>query len=258
MPDFCYIYGLFSSKTHELRYVGITTGKLGARLKGHVRDTGRTHKTYWIKPEIRKGFVPYISAIQKFPLEGMTFKLLCDAEIYWIEYFKKNGCRLTNSTSGGEGVLGLPAEIRKKITDSITGEKNPWFGKQRSHEDRVKISRGRGCDAIKDQYGNVYQTMSEAARKLNVDVRHMSCVLARKRTNANGYIFRYVFEPNVSQEEILNSYHSGPFMDQYGNIYQSHREASDKLGVPKSGVCEVLKGKRKATLGYVFSYIGDQ
>ncbi len=101
------IYGLFDD-SGELRYVGKTEQTLAKRLKEHVAPwhlIAATHKNSWIKQLLRYGLNPRIQTIQTLPKETVQSDLN-KAEIYWIKFFKDQGCRLTNGTDGGEGLAG--------------------------------------------------------------------------------------------------------------------------------------------------------
>lgn len=40
-----------------------------------------------------------------------------------------------------------------------------------------------------------------------------------------------------------------PFQDQYGRVYKTLKECSERWGIPSSNICHVLKGKRKSVGG---------
>jgi hypothetical protein len=75
---------------------------------------------------------------------------LSEVEAHELEkmYIKKIGRRdlglgsLVNLSDGGEGVSGLkmPDELRQKMRDAMTGEKNHRYGKKASDETRIKMS----------------------------------------------------------------------------------------------------------------------
>ena len=48
-----------------------------------------------------------------------------------------------NLTDGGDGISGCTEEIRKKISEANSGEKNPNYGKQRPPETREKIAEAQ-------------------------------------------------------------------------------------------------------------------
>lgn len=127
-----YIYGLFSPDG-ELRYVGKTSKVLKKRLWEHTAVSQlkyACHRTNWIKSLYPQK--PYIQLIQTLSSE----KELNEAEIYWISYFRSVGCRLVNSTDGGEGVRG-----RKHTEESKAYLRSINIGKKMSPEACAKISK---------------------------------------------------------------------------------------------------------------------
>jgi hypothetical protein len=112
---------------------------------------------------LRQNATPLLEVVDHVPLAEWEFW-----EQHWISQFKQWGFDLTNSTSGGRGTLGrlgwkhtsntkerirernsginnynygktLSEEWKKKISDSLTGEKNPFFGKKHTKETMEKI-----------------------------------------------------------------------------------------------------------------------
>lgn len=166
------IYGLYSSRNGELRYVGQTTQGLKTRLIQHrnYAKTKRTPVHNWIARELSAGF-------------QIEIKSLCDEAIFNVtelEFIAKHraaGARLLNLTDGGEGTLGwhggkgipkpwmaeqnrkrcagrpghpMSAENKAKLVAALTGKKrpelvlrnktnNPWIGHKHSEETKAKI-----------------------------------------------------------------------------------------------------------------------
>ena len=141
------VYVLSDPRTNQIRYVGKTT-KGKKRLRGHLKERGRSKRSSWIKSLRLQAYKPQFDVIESFDNES----LLSEAEMFWISYFKMIGCNLTNMTDGGEGSTGfkhsvevieilrkkstgktVPKEVRKKMSDSHiglqVGSKNPMFGK---------------------------------------------------------------------------------------------------------------------------------
>lgn len=106
------IYALVDQTTHEVRYIGKSKDPQ-RRFKAHLKDRRLSHKTCWLK--------------------GIDYRADCvvleecvdwaEAERFWVAYFKFLGARLTNMTTGGEGVPGAPrsAETRAKMSASRKG-----------------------------------------------------------------------------------------------------------------------------------------
>lgn len=242
------IYGLFDPNG-ELRYIGQTIQELNDRLKGHIDYSKRLNKnnelyysdTYicnWIRSLLKDNIKPTIRLIQNL----YSKEDLDNAEIYWIKFFREQGCRLVNTANGGNGVGKHSEESKKKISLGHKGKKMSERTKQKmlqtrkekgcrpseetkdkislsllghvvsdevrlkislghkgkvlSEETRLLISKIRGGRPFKDQYGNIYQTIREAARKLNLHYQNISSVLHRKHKQIKGYTFNYLEEIN--------------------------------------------------------------
>jgi hypothetical protein len=147
----CIVYGLSSSRNHELRYIGQTTQKLSKRLDSHIHCPKRSRQRYvwrWINKERREGH-----QIEIVPI--LTNAVWHESEKLLIAAYRKAGARLVNLTDGGEGVLGrkLSEEGRKKISLAHKGrEKSPEHlakilavnaaraGKPLSEEHKAKVA----------------------------------------------------------------------------------------------------------------------
>lgn len=126
------IYALVDPTSLEIRYVGKTVKSIKYRLDQHIRLSrcnDQTHKSKWIRSLTKEGYSPYV-----FELE-VAIENWQESEQFWIAYLRSIGCRLTNYTDGGDGVLGrkLSDETKRKIGDK-------HLGKFVSAEARAKMS----------------------------------------------------------------------------------------------------------------------
>src|SRR5208282_5416442 len=110
--------------------------------------------------------------IQEFPCETDAFS----AEIFFISYYGRldlgTGC-LRNLTDGGEGVVNISLETRRKISERNIGNKHN-LGNKRSLETRHKHSvaligntRAKGCKRSEE----TRRKMSESAKNISKEVR---------------------------------------------------------------------------------------
>lgn len=118
------IYGLRDPRTAEIRYVGKSARGL-VRIKEHYKASGLcdgTHRSNWIGELLRLGLsfeavvLEHISATQDID----------EAECWWIAIGRQAlGDRLTNATTGGEGVVGCKrsAETCRKMAAAWTPER---------------------------------------------------------------------------------------------------------------------------------------
>jgi len=116
-------------------YIG-QTKSFEQRRKGHLKDA-----------KSGSGCRFHV-AIRKYGEENFLFEVIeeClddlanEKEQFWISYFDsyENGY---NSTLGGEKVcFSIAPDVRKKISESLMGEKNPNYGKPVNDEIRKKMS----------------------------------------------------------------------------------------------------------------------
>tara|TARA_R110002126_G_scaffold59268_1_gene155564 strand:+ start:339 stop:1124 length:786 start_codon:yes stop_codon:yes gene_type:complete len=187
------IYGLKDPITQELRYVGQTTQKTTRhRFNGHVNEKKNNKKNQWIRSLKSKNTLPVIFIIDEcYSLDELNY-----LEIFWIGYFKSIGCRLTNVTTGGDGVPGTkqsPETIAKRMINQI--------GSKRSEETKIKLSeaaRNRGesfkkkmSDIAKNRPKEYYDKFKDSSLKASkVRSEEEKKILSDKRKATllkNGY-----------------------------------------------------------------------
>jgi len=129
------IYALIDPRDNEIRYIGKTNQILSYRLSAHLREKLNCHRCHWINQLQSVGLKPIIKPIDEIPPE----RSWQEAERFWIKYFKIIGCKLTNNTSGGDGVPDLPKETRDRV-------RLAWFGKKHTPETIEKFKHRRPAD----------------------------------------------------------------------------------------------------------------
>lgn len=137
------IYGLIDPRSKECRYVGKAKDAV-KRGYLHVCESQlrrKTYKNHWVKSLLREGHRP-----EMIILEETTPANWKEAEIFWISYLRFLGARLTNATSGGDGVHDPSPETREKMGDSCRGKKRTF-----TSEHKAKIAaanRERATDPV--------------------------------------------------------------------------------------------------------------
>ncbi|TAK97633.1 MAG: hypothetical protein EPO08_21015 [Rhodospirillaceae bacterium] len=232
------IYGLIDPRNGELRYVGKSTSGL-KRPRQHIfpsmiKAAGDTYKTRWLRQLLAKNLKPDIEVLENCD----SPEDLNEAERHHIAYWKFLGCRLTNLTSGGDGLCGYrhTDESRFKISKALqrhstspqTSKRVAEANRERvwSAEDRKKLSSIRLGVRFSD----------EVRRKMS---------LAQQNQSA---------ETRVRRAWTLGG---RSFSDQYGNVYQTQMEAARALNLHASNINQVLKGRRGHTGGFVFTYTSE-
>jgi hypothetical protein len=123
-----YIYGLFDTRDQDhIRYIGKTDKSSTERPESH-RKVARwasskvsnklrnNHTMNWMHKVLVEGGDISWRVIEN----AQTHDELCDLEEWYIKSYKESGHELTNSTVGGDGVVGYRHNLitRKKIDTS--------------------------------------------------------------------------------------------------------------------------------------------
>lgn len=99
-----FIYVLTEPDGTTIRYVGKSNEfRIAKRLMEHCRYSQlhlHTHKNNWIKSLLSQGQRPVLRIIEECQEE--TYRV---REKHWVQYYKAQGCDLTNGTEGGEGAV---------------------------------------------------------------------------------------------------------------------------------------------------------
>jgi group I intron endonuclease len=140
MKNTTFIYGLFDPRNAALRYIGKSNNP-HKRLKEHISESSpskytKRYVTRWIRQLLDEGLKPAIEILEECSIDTWE-----QAERAWIADCKRYGLKLTNTTSGGDGVHDPPPEVRAKMA-SMKG-KNPWLGtegwmKGKKHSEETK------------------------------------------------------------------------------------------------------------------------
>lgn len=122
------IYSLTDPRDGRIRYIGVTSGSLANRLKGHLqraRQGENSHRARWMRVLLGLGLKPIIALVEETEDRSR--------EIYWIGHYRSVGCDLTNCTEGGDGSVHLTEELRERIRSKVTGFRH-------TEEAKAKIS----------------------------------------------------------------------------------------------------------------------
>jgi len=132
------IYVLCDSREPDsirrVRYVGRTIKDLERRLRGHIYQAQHGDRTWRSWSVYAEGGDVLIEAVACVPVMWVDA-----AEIDLIAKYRAQGCRLTNLTDGGGGLLNAVPETRERIGAAKRGNKF-WVGKHHTPEARAKIA----------------------------------------------------------------------------------------------------------------------
>lgn len=241
------IYGLKDPRTGAIRYVGKSaTGLKRPRVhKSRSRDpSNKTHVANWIRELTALGFDYEIVVLEYLP-NNTAFR---EAEPRWIAKLRADGYDLTNSTDGGDGIWGHrhSDETRKKMS---TTRKGRVFSE--AHKQALsKARQGIKLNLTDEQRRQISE--SKKGNKYNLGRVVSQEMRARISAKLTG---RKMPEEEKIKQRLAHAKNAKPFMDQYGTVYASSKDAIRRLGVNPSSLLRVLKGRLKSTKGYKFSYI---
>lgn len=234
------IYCLKDPRTDIVRYIGKTKKTIKYRLSKHMSDKGSYKKCTWIKSLKKIGLKPIIEIIDEVTEQNWK-----EAERAYIRFFKSCGALLVNSKDGGDGG-NLSSESIKKITD-----------KQKKKE----VYQYDLCG----NFINEFISISDAARKTNSNVYHISCVCNGHRKNENKFMWKFKkntidksniapYEINKPNSIVIYQYDkNGIFI----NEYKSLEFASRELKIKAETISSICKRKKSINKGYMFRFKKD-
>jgi predicted GIY-YIG superfamily endonuclease len=125
-----FVYYLLHPTTSEIRYVGITKDVID-RFASHLSEAGKSYKCHWIMSLLKQGLAPRFQLV----CVVQTYDEAKRIEIALISLWRRRGARLTNSTAGGDGALGMRHDLPARQKMSLARK-----GKKHSDEHVRKIS----------------------------------------------------------------------------------------------------------------------
>lgn len=111
MKQITYIYALKDPNTNFIRYIGKSNNPLRRLNVYHISQAKkkRTHKECWIFSLLKNGKKPILEILEEATMNNWSEK-----EKYYIKYYYGLGCKLVNSTDGGES-YNMSNEVKKNI-----------------------------------------------------------------------------------------------------------------------------------------------
>ena len=265
----CYgiIYKI-ENKINGKIYIGQTTRTFYERYGGDIRNTHNEHL---------KRSIDYYG-IESFEIDECVCKCETKEELDRVEQFyiyvydSANPEHGYNLTFGGEG--GTPnEETRKKISEALSGEKNPMYGKNPEDymtPETIKIKREKLSKANSGE--NSYWWG-----------KHLSEETKKKISKANSGENSGMWGKKISEEhkrKISETHKGKPLSDEHkkklrkkhknsksivqldkeGNFVKEFSyisEASRELNIACQSISACCKGRRKSAGGYVWKYLDD-
>lgn len=113
MQNKTYIYALTESINDKIRYIGKSNNPKKRYNIHTFYEKGKNYKNSWIKSLKNKGLIPNIKIIEECDKNNWQ-----EREIFWINFYKNAGARLTNLTNGGDGLNNPSEETKRKISEN--------------------------------------------------------------------------------------------------------------------------------------------
>lgn len=174
----------------KIRYVGQTTYPIYLRLSNHIKGVKyeKTYKSNWIKSMLKRGLKPKIKLVEDCIEDKYNLNV---AEIFYIKEFKKLGCMLVNTHSGGNGGnLGFMKKgmfFGKRLEKGYKQSEDTINKKVLNNPLRTMVD----CFDIDGNFIKTYISQGSAAIELKLSQGNINGVLNGSRKTTGGYIFKY-------------------------------------------------------------------
>lgn len=177
-----YIYGLTDPETDEVRYIGKSIRPF-ERFQNHMHEPpSNCHRSHWIQSLKKRGLEPGMVIFEEI-IGAWPWQ---ESERYWIARGRRLGWRLTNNTSGGDGVKDLHPE-------AVAKRNSTWKGRKHSPETTEKLRNYRlgvpHSDETKAKMSAAHKGRKITwTDKLSLALRHLSAAdcTAIRAALANG------------------------------------------------------------------------
>jgi hypothetical protein len=252
-----YIYILQDPNTEEVKYVGKTTN-IKKRFYQHTNKTviqqcsRRRYLSNWLLKLLNNNQKPIITIIDEIDGEWIWL------EQYWIEQFKQWGCKLTNLTTGGEGLVGYThtkETINKlsKIISCISFDGLLHTGSCKEIAVKIGVSHSAIYNVLyKSITGKIkgYHTF----KMINPNDKYLANLEIIKQNKPkiselckkiSAFNCKRLFsKPIIQYDKSMNII----------NEYESLSEASRQTNINLQNISTVCLGKNKSAGGYIWKY----
>jgi hypothetical protein len=235
------IYGLLEPSTREIRYIGKSVN-LDTRVRKHLQPSKlkeNTHKNNWLKKLLINDEKPLVVILK----ECINEEELNNSEIELIKEYKTIGCRLTNSTNGGDGGKISDESLQKmKLTKALNPQESYWLNKKFTEEHSKNISNAK----------KGYKASEKTKKKLSESLKGKNTWSKGKKLTSetiNKMIEARLGKPK-NNKEVYQLSLDGEIIRLWVNPY----EAEHYFKLSPSKIHSVCTGKRKTTGGYKWCY----
>lgn len=235
-----FIYGLVDIIKNELKYIGKSTVP-EVRYRKHLQESKnkKTYKDRWINSLLEKNYKPEMFIIDEVYEDEWVFW-----EKHYISYYKFIGCKLTNSSEGGDNP---PNHFgRKKTKEEIEKISKSNTGKKRSEKTRKNISLAKKGKPIPHLNNGIERSLSHRNnlslslkgrispnKGKKYDEEH-----CKKLSNSHSHQKRKIVQLTLDGKKI--------------KVWESISEARKQY--KNNHISECCSGKIKTAAGYIWKY----
>jgi group I intron endonuclease len=217
-------------------YIGIAKYGMEHRKKAHLKKiyTQGKQPTY------------FHASLKKYGKDAFTWCILetCrdmnhlfEREKFYIDLLNTKSPNGYNMTDGGDGVVGLPQEVRDKIADKVSLlHKDQEYTSRLYPKLKGKVAWNKGKGKGPRQKKGYCK--GEAHKEAHKD-QYTSEVRAKMSAAKKG-----IKPKNMKPVECINT----------GIVYESAHEAARQLGLSNTNISAVCRGKLKSTGGLSFKF----
>jgi hypothetical protein len=238
-----FIYTLCDPDTMEVRYVGKSNNPQ-KRFYDHIAGVNKiSHKSSWIKSLLKENKKPILNIVDEVPIENWQMY-----EISWINKYKKDGCRLTNHSNGGNGTTTHKYSNREKTIQKLISlhKENPNYNKCQDKEHIIS----------KDDLYQKYIVENLSLNKCAVYFKTSKCTIFRNITESGIKKDKASWKSQLStkdKKKIIQYNLSGDIIKNWDGASDINRS----LGYRISDITACCNGRTNIAHGYIWRYDGD-
>lgn len=230
------IYALLDPNTNEIRYIGQTKKSLEERCKNHFKDRKQNkNKNNYTANWISKLYEEFkLKPLIKLIEENISSdEELNNKELFWINFYFKQGCKLTNTSLARYYRLNCYPKFKN-------GKKVYCYDKEYNLKN--------------------YTNSRQAEDILKIHYKKISKAIINKRVCEN-YCFSYKELSIEEIKEIFNKNHKRSKIKSIDLNTEIERVFNDQIEASKYFKCNfrninlVLKGKRKTCANQKWEYL---
>lgn len=205
-----------SSDINNIRYVGVTTKSVIERFYGHKYCAMHPEKRglpvhKWMYSHYEKGediIVTQIDSCDESEWENR--------EKYWIDFYKKGGCLLTNISEGGKGIITKEMRSKSSIERSVNKHKKSIIALNKDGSFYKKYNSIK--DATLDLNLKSYSSISNVLNKRSKSASGFLWIFEDEYDSNKNYSYEIINKGNTVYEFdidgiLLNEYPSKSYFD---------------------------------------------